>query len=47
MASKLRNDILIPLEIEPIETRPAGSKLAAIVSSAASRPSSTNLPDDR
>ena len=31
MASKFRNDILIPLEIEPIETRPAGSKLAALV----------------
>ena len=31
MASKFRNDILIPLEIEPIETRPEGSKLAAFV----------------
>ena len=31
MASKFRNDILIPLEIEPIETRPQGSKLAAFV----------------
>ena len=31
MASKFRNDILIPLEIEPIETRPEGSKLTAFV----------------
>jgi hypothetical protein len=31
MASKIRNDILIPLEIEPIEIRPAGNKLAALV----------------
>jgi hypothetical protein len=31
MASKLRNDILIPLEIEPLETRPEGSKLTAFV----------------
>jgi hypothetical protein len=31
MASKFRNDILIPLEIEPIETRPEPSKLAAFV----------------
>jgi hypothetical protein len=31
MASKFRNDILIPLEIEPIETRPEGSKFAAFV----------------
>jgi len=31
MASKYRNDILIPLEIEPIETRPEESKLAAFV----------------
>ena len=31
MASKFRNDILIPLEIEPIETHPKGSRLAAFV----------------
>jgi hypothetical protein len=31
MASKFRNDILIPLEIEPIETRPQCSRLAAFV----------------
>jgi hypothetical protein len=31
MANKFRNDILIPLEIEPLETRPQGSKLAAFV----------------
>jgi hypothetical protein len=31
MAQKFRNDILIPLEIEPIEIRPEGSRLAAFV----------------
>lgn len=31
MASKFRNDILIPLEIEPLEVRPEGNKLAAFV----------------
>ena len=31
MAYKLRNDILIPLEIEPLETRPQGNKLAAFI----------------
>ena len=31
MASKFRNDILIPLEIEPIEIRPEGGKLAAFI----------------
>jgi hypothetical protein len=31
MASKFRNDILIPLEIEPIETRPEGNRFAALV----------------
>jgi hypothetical protein len=31
MASKFRNDILIPLEIEPIEIRAEGGKLAAFV----------------
>ena len=31
MASKFRDDILIPIEIEPIETRPEESKLAAFV----------------
>jgi hypothetical protein len=31
MAPKFRSDILIPIEIEPIETRPEGGKLAAFV----------------
>jgi hypothetical protein len=31
MATKFRNDILIPLEIEPLETRPERGKLAALV----------------
>jgi hypothetical protein len=31
MASKFRNDILIPLEIEPIETRPEPGRLTAFI----------------
>jgi hypothetical protein len=31
MASKFRNDILIPLEIEPIETRPEAGRFTAFV----------------